>query len=168
MNKNRYCECGCGQKTHLHTFTDNTNGYKKGEYSRFVRGHSTRVINRRGTGKRYIAILKNGKRIYEHRLIMENYLGRKLKKSEIIHHKNDNKKDNCIDNLELLTRSSHARLHRPKAIKPTLICKYCFTRFRPKRKSHSSKPIGLKQWLTRKYCSNKCSALARYSKHSWR
>ena len=38
---------------------------------------------------------------YEHRIIMENKLGRSLKKGEIVHHKDGNKSNNQPDNLEL-------------------------------------------------------------------
>lgn len=46
-----------------------------------------------------------------HRKIMENYLGRKLKNNEIVHHKDMNKLNNDISNLEVLTRSEHTKLH---------------------------------------------------------
>lgn len=57
----------------------------------------------------------NGNRIFqdEHRKIMEEYLGRKLEKNEIVHHINGNKRDNRIENLQLMTLSEHSRLHNP-------------------------------------------------------
>ena len=48
----------------------------------------------------------------EHRIIMENYLGRKLNRNEIVHHINEDKKDNRIENLEVMLLSEHSRKHR--------------------------------------------------------
>lgn len=47
----------------------------------------------------------------EHRLIMEQKIGRYLNSSEIIHHINGNKLDNRIDNLVITNRSEHASGH---------------------------------------------------------
>lgn len=49
-----------------------------------------------------------------HRAIMEQHLGRKLTSDEIVHHKDGNKLNNSIENLEILTRSEHINLHRPE------------------------------------------------------
>lgn len=54
---------------------------------------------------------KNGY-IREHRYVMEKHIGRCLKSTEHIHHKDGNKKNNSIDNLEILGASEHMKSHR--------------------------------------------------------
>lgn len=49
--------------------------------------------------------------VLEHRVVMENHLGRLLNADEVVHHIDGNKKNNSIDNLQLFTREEHAKLH---------------------------------------------------------
>lgn len=60
----------------------------------------------------YKRICVGGILMHEHRYVVENHLGRKLVKGEVVHHKDGNRLNNSIDNLEVvINQSEHVKLH---------------------------------------------------------
>lgn len=93
--RNRFCSVECARehrrKNYIHkTFMEN------GYICEYKRGYS-----KNGTAK-------------QHRLIIENHLGRRLSTDEVVHHKNGNKTDNRLENLEVMKNNEHISYHRKK------------------------------------------------------
>ena len=53
-----------------------------------------------------------GRLVWQHRIIAEKILGRRLVKNELVHHIDLDKGNNSLDNLMILSCSEHTRLHR--------------------------------------------------------
>ena len=52
------------------------------------------------------------KQVKRSRLVMAEYLGRSLLRTELVHHKNEDTMDDEIDNLELVSRGKHNTCHK--------------------------------------------------------
>jgi hypothetical protein len=87
----KYCSRDCYFKAN----TGENHWYWKGGVKRTSDGYMRRSYDDR----------------YLHRIVMEEYLGRKLKTSEFVHHINGNPSDNRIENLQVISNSEHRKLH---------------------------------------------------------
>ena len=88
----RFCSQKCSKK------------YMRGEKSPFYKGGTFLQ-----SGYKVIKVDTTYK--LEHRLIVEKFIGRKLKKNEIVHHVDGDKKNNSIENLQIMDKKEHDKLH---------------------------------------------------------
>lgn len=87
---------------------------------------------------RYKSTKINGKKILKHRAVMEAHLGRKLRTDEYVHHRNGDKLDNRLENLEVMDPVQHGRLHHLKH-SLTSTCIVCGVEFTPHKTKRNRK-----------------------------
>ena len=96
MKRVKTCSRVCGGKSR--GFNGSNHPYWKG--GSFICKEGYKMVRH---GKWYIT---------EHRLKMENHIGRKLTKNEVVHHWDKNRLNNNLDNLCLMrSQSAHRKLH---------------------------------------------------------
>lgn len=100
----------------------------------------------------------NSKGLYPlHRVIAENMIGRLLWPFEHVHHKDGNKFNNSPDNLEVLSRSDHAKLHKQPSEEAWVnaVCPVCNSAFR--RRAHRYNTQSRRAIDGKVCCSRRCA-----------
>lgn len=99
----RYCSRSCSSRAFMVRNPDFFKGENNGHWDGgkikckgYIMVHNPQHPVCQGNKRKYIG---------EHRLVMEEYLGRFLEPYESVHHKNGVKNDNRIENLELWTKA---------------------------------------------------------------
>lgn len=128
------CDCDCGKKDicvqgpTLRAGHTQSCGCRQRENVQRGESHYAWKGGKHTDQRGYVRVSVSGKKIKEHRLVMEKFLNRPLLSSETVHHKNGIKTDNRIENLEL-----RAGGHGPKQSVEDLIAwaEELLTRYAP-------------------------------------
>lgn len=106
-NKQRFCGHKCA-------FTK-TNQEKMIFFANKPEARKKQADSLRGRGLKLSYTKKFG--VHQHRAIAEKKIGRKLGKNEVVHHIDGNKHNNSEENLEVMNRSDHMKIHSPSKFK---------------------------------------------------
>ena len=88
--------------------------------------------------------------VMQHRLVMEQAIGRYLRPDEQVHHRNHVRDDNRLDNLELMASVTEHRAHH--AYYEDASCGQCGTPL--------TRSIAHRRRWSRAFCSRRCAAFA--------
>ena len=105
FSERRACSLKCGQQIQ---------GRRQIKSDR-TRYHKTKV------GDRIVSV---------HRAVMEQHIGRSLRVDELVHHRNGDKRDNRIKNLEIMSALEHGREHN-LIYSVTKTCEACGAEYTP-------------------------------------
>jgi len=94
-------------------------------------------------------IKDGGIRRRAHRVIMERQIGRPLRDDEDVHHINHDPLDNRVENLQLMSRDEHIKLHaKEKQIySDNKVCEVCRNNYKPNPRKRKRQ----------KTCSKECA-----------
>lgn len=107
---------------------------------------------------------RNRKTILRARAVMEVSLGRLLQPTETVDHKNRNKLDDTVDNLQIMTKKENSAKSAVRRVETQVFCINCGRAFTPstRQKSKAKSITGAGPFCGRK-CTGQYGALVRYT-----
>jgi hypothetical protein len=122
------CACGCGGPTKIANTSRPQFGEYRGYPQRYLHGHHSRGkireqstrwkggrnLTGQGYWRLYLPLHQSANKsgyVFEHRLVWETAHGQQVPNGCVVHHKDGNKTNNAIDNLELLPFKMHQSMH---------------------------------------------------------
>ncbi len=101
--------------------------------------------------------------VYEHHLVWWQKTGSIAGAGLVVHHRNKNKRDNRIDNLELMTNAEHSRRHASARGRPRvdLKCPQCGSEFQI---DASERRYKLKIGQVLFYCTRSCTVKSQWAR----
>lgn len=121
IGRGKYCSRTCADKVLLFKKGERlspSTEFQKGQLPHNTKGYSFTIPRQGGNAYKLLycpdhPFRTKRKTVREHRLIMEQHIGRYLRPDEVVHHINGDTLDNRIENLELLTKKEHDRMNTP-------------------------------------------------------
>jgi hypothetical protein len=132
------CECGCGNKTKINIQNNRYHGHVKGQPRRFILGHNSKGSNHPGwkngestshgrktlSRKNRLGEDKIGF-VFEHRVICEKALGKKLPPKAVIHHHSITQLVICQNNGYHMLLHQRTRAFRVCGFASWRKCRFC-------------------------------------------
>jgi len=102
----KFCNRSCNGKSRIDLLNSRDRRYEKNPSWKGGRRKSSGGYIQIYSPNHPTTIGKRNKLVFEHRLVLEKYLGRFLEREEVVHHINHDKSDNRLDNLKLFKNHS--------------------------------------------------------------
>lgn len=138
LNNKNFCECGCNQVCNNRFVLGHNVKVNHPNWKSDIKIHQGYILVRKKHHPYcdYKGFVKLHRIIYEIHLSLLNGIRTVLHPSILVHHKDENKQNNSIQNLELVLRSTHMSIHFKKDLfdRFCLICNTKTTYIEPKTK----------------------------------